>query len=66
MSCPVTNFRIRQSATGTQVVHREGEADISMIDIPDANLRGVAYALIKLSDNKELMSGPDFPRLIED
>lgn len=52
----MTNFRIRGSDTGTLIIHRDGEREISFIDVPDEKLRGVGEALIDLADAKDALS----------
>ena len=56
----MTNFRIRGSKTGTILIHREGENEVSFIDIPDAQLRGAGEALIDLADAKDAIAHIDF------
>jgi hypothetical protein len=56
----MSNFRIRGSKTGTQIIQRIGEVAIRHIDVPDKKLRGVGQALIDLADAKDAIKHINF------
>jgi hypothetical protein len=51
----MTNFMVRGSKIGTQLVQRLGESEVSFIDIPDSRVRAVGKALVDIANAKDAL-----------